>query len=217
MPGFLELRETEARWRRFGGMERLEPADGRFALTFDDGPDPDCTPEVLDALDAAGARATFFCVGEQVEAHPELARELARRGHRVGLHGHRHVEHDTLDDPAGDLEHCRAALVAAGALEEAAGGLPTRPPYGRFSAASHAACLQAGHHPVLWSAWACDWEDIGAQRMADLVARDLDAGAIVLLHDSARYAYRPSACSTAAAVPLILAAASERGLSPALT
>ena len=89
MPGFGELRETEARWRRFPGLERLEPAAGRFELTFDDGPDPDATPAVLDALDAAGATGTFFLVGEQVEAHPQLARELAERGHALALHGHR--------------------------------------------------------------------------------------------------------------------------------
>jgi peptidoglycan/xylan/chitin deacetylase (PgdA/CDA1 family) len=60
------------------------------ALTFDDGPDPEITPRVLDLLDAAGARATFFCIGRRVEAHPEIAAEIARRGHQVENHTHTH-------------------------------------------------------------------------------------------------------------------------------
>ena len=54
-----------------------------IALTIDDGPDPEVTPAVLDLLDAAGARATFFCIAAQAEAHPQLCREIVRRGHSV--------------------------------------------------------------------------------------------------------------------------------------
>jgi peptidoglycan-N-acetylglucosamine deacetylase len=207
VPSHRQLVETLARWRRFPGMERLEPAEGRFALTFDDGPDPDATPAVLDALDAAGATATFFLVGEQVEAHPKLAGEVAERGHAVGVHGWRHVEHDDLPDPAADLE---AALAAVGGRTTL-----VRPPYGRFSEASYTAAARLGLTPVYWSGWGCDWEPIPAERIADLAVRDLEPGAIVVLHDSARYAYRDSALPTAAALPAILAAARERGLEPA--
>ena len=85
MPSFSQTLDTLARWREFPGLERLD--DARVALTFDDGPDPDGTPDVLDALDAAGLRATFFMVGEQVKAAPTLAREVAGRGHEIALHG----------------------------------------------------------------------------------------------------------------------------------
>jgi peptidoglycan/xylan/chitin deacetylase (PgdA/CDA1 family) len=205
MPGFRQQLETLERWRRFPGLERVESG---VALTFDDGPDPDSTPLVLDAL--GNARATFFMVGEQVEEHPELAREVLDRGHAVGLHGYRHVEHDELGDPGADLD------AAAAALEVATGRAATlyRPPYGRFSAASYEACLERGLRPVYWSGWGSDWEPIPAERIADLATRDLDRGTIVLLHDSPRYAYRPSARPTAEALPAILAAARERELAP---
>jgi peptidoglycan-N-acetylglucosamine deacetylase len=210
MPGFRQQLDTLERWRRFPALEALEPAGARLALTFDDGPDPDATPAVLDALAAAGAAATFFLVGEQVEAQPSLAREIASRGHAIGLHGHRHVEQDDLEDVEADFERARVLV------EEATGTAPAlyRPPYGRFSEESYEQCLRRGLQPVYWSGWGCDWEPIPAARIADVAIRDLAPGAIVLLHDSARYAYRQSALPTAEALPEILAAASERGLEP---
>src|SRR6185295_17618797 len=72
---------------------RLAPqatARGELALTFDDGPDPAVTPQVLDLLDQAGARASFFPIGRRAAAHPDLVREIARRGHRVENHTQTH-------------------------------------------------------------------------------------------------------------------------------
>src|SRR3954451_23904838 len=71
------------------GIARTFGGDG-VALTFDDGPHPQGTPAVMEALAAAGATATFFLVGEQVERRPALAAELVAAGHEVALHGHRH-------------------------------------------------------------------------------------------------------------------------------
>ena len=192
-------------WAERPGLERL---DRGVAVTFDDGPDPDATPDVLDALDSAGMKATFFLVGEQVEAHPDLAREVAERGHEIAAHCFDHEAHERLVDPVGDL---RRTLDS---IERVTGARPSlqRPPYGRFSPASHTACLRAGLQPVYWSAWGDDWEAIGPDRIADLVTRDLSDGLVILLHDSARYAHRPSARATAAAIPLIAAALADAGL-----
>jgi peptidoglycan/xylan/chitin deacetylase (PgdA/CDA1 family) len=156
------------------------------------------------------AKATFFLVGEQVEAHPQLAREIVERGHEVQAHCFDHQHHETLADPRADLARTLAAI------ESATGAMPTmqRPPYGRFSLASHAACVEAGLRPVYWSAWGEDWEDFTPDRIADLVRRDLSPGVVVLLHDSARYAERSSAEATAAAIPLIAGALNDGGLAP---
>jgi peptidoglycan/xylan/chitin deacetylase (PgdA/CDA1 family) len=205
MPSFAQQRDTLERWQRFPARERV---DSGVLLTFDDGPDPDATPAVLDALDAAGAKATFFMVGEQAYEHRALAREVANRGHEVGLHGYEHVEHDELggrvkDDLARGL----------GTLEAATGRRPRlfRPPYGRFSEDSYAACQALRLEPMYWSAWGGDWEPVPAERIADIATRDLSDGTILLLHDSARYAYRESAMATAQALPPILAAVAELG------
>jgi peptidoglycan-N-acetylglucosamine deacetylase len=207
VPGFAQLADTLERWRRFPGRERV---DRGFVLTFDDGPDPDATPAVLEELRRLEVRATFFMVGEQLLVHHELGRAVADAGHDVGLHGFRHVEHDELEDPREDL------LRGLDAIESSTGERPRlcRPPYGRFSEASFAACRDLGLEPVYWSAWGMDWEPLTAERIADLAIRDLGEGAILLLHDSPRYAPRPTAEPTVAALDGILAEVRGRGLQP---
>jgi peptidoglycan-N-acetylglucosamine deacetylase len=209
VPSFLEYRETLERWARLPALENGAEAP-RAALTFDDGPDPDSTPAVLDALEAAGARATFFVIGEQLMRHHAVAREALERGHQVELHGFEHRPHDELSPQQARDDLARGL----GALEASTGVRARwyRPPYGLFSDASYAACEPLGLRPVYWSGWAMDWEAIEAERIAELVRRDLVPGAIVLLHDSARYATRDSAAETARALPLIAAAAREAGL-----
>jgi peptidoglycan/xylan/chitin deacetylase (PgdA/CDA1 family) len=213
MAHWTEHADTLERWRRYPALERADGAEG-VVLTFDDGPDEDATPAVLDALDAAGVRATFFLIGEQVEAHPGLARELTSRGHDVQLHGHRHLPHERLsgDEARHDLEAGARALHEATGLEARF----YRPPYGRFSPESYDACRELGLEPVYWSAWGTDWETISPERIAELVIPDLSPGAVVLLHDSPRYGHRPSARPTVDALPLVAARVAELGL-PFLT
>lgn len=194
---------------------RLDASDGRRVLvTFDDGPDPapDATPLILTELERSRARALFFCVGEQVQRAPQLAREIAARGHLVGLHGHRHLRPGALPDAGAELEQALAAFAAA--------GLPRprlfRPPYGELTAPLSEAAAQLGLETIGWSAWGLDWEEIPAARIVELAARDLAPGAIVLLHDSARYAPRRSPRATAAAIAGICARARALGLEPEL-
>jgi peptidoglycan/xylan/chitin deacetylase (PgdA/CDA1 family) len=208
LPSFGESLDTLERWRRFPGRERLD--DDRVALTFDDGPDPEGTPAVLDALDALDLKATFFLVGEQVKGAPMLAREVAARGHEIALHGATHRPHrdmsprDSKDEPSYGL----------GTIEAATARRPRffRPPYGVFNEHSYEAVQAVGLEPVYWSAWGMDWETISAERITDLAARDLSPGAILLLHDSARYGHRSDVTPTVEALPLIAAIAEERGL-----
>jgi peptidoglycan-N-acetylglucosamine deacetylase len=165
---------------------------------------------VLDALDAAGLTATFFVVGEQLARHHAIAREARARGHELALHGATHPRHPELSPAAARDEIARAV----GAFEAATGERATlfRPPYGLFSEHSYEACERLGLEPVYWSAWGLDWEPLPAARIVELVARDLAPGAVIVLHDSARYAPRESAEATAAAIPLLASAASDAGV-----
>jgi peptidoglycan/xylan/chitin deacetylase (PgdA/CDA1 family) len=208
VPSFRAERDIFELWEQFPGLERIE--GDRIALTFDDGPDDDGTPAVLDALDEAGIKATFFVIGEQLMRHHALARRAALAGHELALHGFSHRRHADLIPPDARDDVARGV----GAFEAVTGRKPRffRPPYGRFSEHSYTACQALGLEVVYWSAWGLDWEDIDGDRIADLATTDLDAGAILVLHDSIRYGHRPSAQATADAIPAIAAAAAERGL-----
>jgi peptidoglycan/xylan/chitin deacetylase (PgdA/CDA1 family) len=151
------------------------------ALTFDDGPDPRTTPAVLDRLHELGLPATFFCLGTQVEAHPELVVEIRRRGHQVETHGFRH-EHHFVRSP----RWVRADLDAAVEGLERSGVRPRwfRPPFGQTTGAT---MLEARRHDlrlVLWSSWGREWDEPDAAAVARRVRSGLGPGAIVLLHDA---------------------------------
>jgi len=193
------------------GIEtRLRAADG-VALTFDDGPHPQGTPAVLEALREAGATATFFLAGEQVARRPALAAEVVSAGHRVELHCHRHrnLLRLTVREFLDDAERARAAI------EEATGQAIAdyRPPYGIFSAATLRAVRRRGWRPVLWSRWGRDWaRRATSESIARRASSGIEAGDVVLLHDADYYSARGSWVGTAAALPAILAELERRGL-----
>jgi peptidoglycan/xylan/chitin deacetylase (PgdA/CDA1 family) len=193
-----------------GIVQRQEGAEG-VALTFDDGPHPQGTPIVLEILREAGARATFFLVGEQVERRPTLVAEIVAAGHDVELHCHRH--RNALRLTAGqfleDAERAGAAIEEAGGQEVG----DHRPPYGIYSAATLRACRRRGWRPVLWSRWGKDWRGRAtADSIARRATRSVGAGDIVLLHDADYYSAPGSWTRTAAALPIILEELGSRGL-----
>jgi peptidoglycan-N-acetylglucosamine deacetylase len=199
--------------RLLGLRRRLEPGSGTVALTFDDGPHPDGTPAVLDALERAGARATFFLMGEQVKRRPALAAEIAAAGHCIALHGHRH--RNLLRVPpralADDLD--RASYVIA----EATGAVPRlyRPPYGIFSPAGLVLADRRDLSPLLWSRWGRDWRARATPAsIAAEVTADLGPGDVLLLHDADFYSAEGSWRGTAAALPQVLEEIARRGLWP---
>ena len=185
-------------------------APAKAALTFDDGPDDRYTIKVLGALDKAGATATFFVVGERVAKHPDLVQEIQNRGHELGVHGMVHRRHDRLSED----EARRELLHGVEAIQNACGCKPRRyrPPFGAASPKLASVARQLGLQLTYWSAWGQDWDTFSASRIAHLVARDLDAGAVILLHDSAHYAQRKDATPTVESIPIIARVAQDRGL-----
>ncbi len=193
-----------------GILRRQVGAEG-VALTFDDGPHSQGTPLVLEILREAGARATFFLVGEQVERHPALAAEIVAAGHRVELHCHRHrnLLRLTVSQFLEDAERARAAIEGASGQAIA----DHRPPYGIYSAATLRACRRRGWRPVLWSQWGRDWRGRATARsIARCATESIGAGDIVLLHDADYYSAPGSWARTAAALPIILEELGSRGL-----
>ena len=155
---------------------------GEVALTIDDGPDPRTTPAVLDILDAHAATASFFCIGERVARHPELAREIVRRGHRVENHTARHRHDFALLGP----RRYRAELAAGQALIEAATGFAPcyfRAPAGVRNPFCWPALQRAGLVLASWTRRGFDTRDGDAARVLRRLCHGLAAGDILLLHD----------------------------------
>jgi peptidoglycan/xylan/chitin deacetylase (PgdA/CDA1 family) len=180
-----------------------------IALTFDDGPHAQGTPAVLEQLERAGVKATFYLVGEQVARRPSLAAEIAAAGHEIGIHGHRHVLLLRRAPGALRADFDRAEAV----IGEATGvnSLSYRPPYGVFSLAGLALARERWS-PLLWSHWGRDWERRATPNtIAARATRGLGPGAVVLLHDSDAYSVESSWRQTAAALPAVLTAALETG------
>jgi peptidoglycan-N-acetylglucosamine deacetylase len=165
----------------------------RIALTFDDGPHA-LTDAYLDELDRFAARATFFVVGKNCEAHPAALRRIVARGHEVAGHGFTHTAFTELD--AGrlrdELERTAALLPPARTARRL-----VRPPTGATSLRSLARCARAGYTTVLWSRDSDDCRTLVPDEVAARVSPDVvRSGDIVLLHESQAW--------TLAALPRIL-------------
>jgi len=165
----------------FGRTRRKIHGDGTLALTFDDGPNPATTPALLDLLDRYDARATFFLIGRYVRACPDLAGQIARRGHLLGNHTDTHPNLMWLSPARIIDEFARCSL----SILRATGQRPTlmRPPYGYRGPQVHAAARRAGlDPPVMWSKTGRDWTGQSVDRLIRRLA-NVRSGDIVLLHD----------------------------------
>ncbi len=155
---------------------RSEASGKRLYLTFDDGPIPEVTPWVLDTLAEYDAKATFFCVGENVQRHPELFERLIEEGHAVGNHTHNHLSGWSTDvgDYLANVRQC-AQLVSSRLF---------RPPYGRISPRS-ARALHGEYRIVMWDVLSGDFDpNLDGEACLSNVLDHVVPGSIVVFHDS---------------------------------
>jgi peptidoglycan/xylan/chitin deacetylase (PgdA/CDA1 family) len=194
--------------RFFPAITRLG-ADDAVALTFDDGPDVGLDA-FLGLLEEYDVRATFFVVGEQASRAPSKLEEIISCGHEIAVHCYQHRSYLRLS-PGKTVEDMRRAK---GTIEEAVGCSTRffRPPYGMFNLASWLEADRQGWKRVLWARWGRDWDAMATSRsIADNMGRP-EAGDILLLHDSDRYAAQAYWRTTLEALPIILERLSALGL-----
>lgn len=162
---------------------RLPAGDPGIALTFDDGPHPEITPQVLDVLAAAGQRATFFCIGEHVARYPHLVRRIVAEGHALGLHSHSHSRWFNTWMPA----RVRSDLVRACDVMADATGAPAprlfRPPVGLKNPMVAIVVAQLGLRTVTWSCRGLDTTLPAPELLRRRLIAGLQPRAILLLHD----------------------------------
>src|SRR5574337_97262 len=152
-----------------------------IALTFDDGPDPYYTPQMLAILQQYGAKATFFCLGRNVAAYPHLVKQIYEAGHAIGNHTWSHPDLAFL--PAADI--LSELTCTSDAIQEIIGMRPTffRPPYGTLSRQVINQAAHLGIKIVIWSHDTADWTHPGVDYIIRHSVDQVGGGAIILMHD----------------------------------
>ena len=170
-------------------------------LTFDDGPTPKNTEQILDILDKYSAKATFFCLGNNAELYPELVEKIVARGHAIGNHSYNHTRGWLTS-----IDNYMASAYKAGQF------LPHtrlfRPPYGRMTIPEVNRMRSQGWRVVMWNSISEDYDHrISPPRCARKVIRHLRAGNIIVFHDSVK-----ASQNMMYALPKVLEAIKKRGL-----
>ena len=180
------------------------------ALTFDDGPNPDATPAILDALASRGARASFFILGRHAQKWPDLVRRIATEGHTVCNHGyhHRKLHFKSPKYVRNDLQ------LGTRAIFDACGVRPVffRAPHGFRSPWVTYIARSLGQRTVGWGHGVWDSARPGVETIVERTVRVAKPGAILLLHDGDGYDPLGDRTQTARAVPLIVDRIRDAGL-----
>jgi peptidoglycan/xylan/chitin deacetylase (PgdA/CDA1 family) len=183
-------------------ITRVRGDGKRVALTFDDGPNPDATPFILDALRDRGVKATFFILGRHAEQWPDLVRRVADEGHSIGNHGWYHQKLH-FKSPA----YVRRDLtLGTESIEKITRVRPKlfRAPHGFRAPWVTAIAHSLGQRTVGWSLGVWDSDKPGVDVIARRTVEGANPGSILLLHDGDGYDERGDRTQTARAVPLIV-------------
>jgi peptidoglycan/xylan/chitin deacetylase (PgdA/CDA1 family) len=170
-PGFL------AGWLYPDAIFRINPTMRVLHLTFDDGPDPASTPELLDILSLHKVRAAFFCSGRAAEKYPDLMHEIHSNGHLVGNHGYDHLDGWKTDSEKYISDVARSSGFTSDKI--------FRPPYGRLSI-KQKSVLQESYKIIFWDVMAYDFDDtFGKEKTLRVLKNKIRPGSIIVLHDTA--------------------------------
>lgn len=156
----------------------LPKDEKKIALTFDDGPHPQFTEELLDGLKERGVQATFFVTGEHAELHPNIIKRMSEEGHVIGNHTYSHIQLTSSNRETFKKELIKTNQI----LEEITGKevLYVRPPYGTWDKSFE---TELNMFPVLWNVDPLDWCSSDSSSVVRKVLKDTDENDIILMHD----------------------------------
>lgn len=186
-------------------------ANNQIALTIDDGPDPEVTPKVLAILDQHQVKATFFCIGDKAQLHPELCQEIIRRGHAIENHTQHHRHHFSLLGPNGFTKEIQAAQNTLTAIT---GQRPVffRAPAGLRNPFLDAVLKKLNLTLASWSVRGFDTKNSNAEKIKSKLISHLKAGTILLLHDGNAARSHQGTPVILEVLPDLLSAAKSQGL-----
>ncbi len=150
-----------------------------LALTFDDGPHPEITPQILDLLKKHNAKATFFCIGQHAEKHPEILKRILEEGHGVGNHSYSHKNTFPFFGESQiktELEQTDAILKQANTL--------FRPPFGVTNPTIAKVVKETGHQVIGWNVRSFDTVIKNPQTITKRILNKVKPGSIILMHDT---------------------------------
>lgn len=153
----------------------------KIALTFDDGPHPRYTPQILDILDEYGVKATFFVIGVNAEYYPDVVEEVIKRGHEIGNHtySHPHVSCLNSDNLKVEVEKCESVIYG---LTDHKTKL-FRPPEGMIDADVRSVLRSLDYKVILWDIDTMDWAHTPPKSIAENILDNITSGDIILMHD----------------------------------
>ncbi len=179
------------------------------ALTFDDGPYPPYTEQVLDVLKEYHVPATFFVVGQNVEKYPELVKRIADEGHQIGNHTYHHIDllKANRKDIAEEIDSTNKAILAASGIRTHL----IRPPHGFRDPVVMEMMAERNMKVVEWSVMSRDWTNPGVDAIVERTVKKVKNGSIILLHDGDGITSRDSRIQSVEAARRIIEILSEQG------
>lgn len=167
-----------ATWLWPAACWRIKTTQPQLYLTFDDGPHPEVTPRILDIMKQANAKATFFCLGKNIERYPELFQEIIQNGHAVGNHTWNHLHAFKVSPQEYINEVKKTELLVKTNL--------FRPPYGKLTPKLYQS-LRKTHRIVMWDVLSGDFDpSVSGEICAQRVIKHSRSGSIIVFHDSTK-------------------------------
>lgn len=168
---------------------RIETDKKELYLTFDDGPTPNITPWVLDTLKNYDAKATFFCIGKNIESHPDVFQRILLEGHSIGNHTHNHLKGWRTKT----LEYLENILQADSVIQSISRNQKLeivklfRPPYGQIKPQQGTKVMELGYKIVMWDVLSFDWDaTVPEETCLNNVLSKSKPGSIIVFHDSVK-------------------------------
>ena len=159
--------------------------ENKVFLTFDDGPTPEITEWTLEQLKKYDAKATFFCIGNNIEKHPEVFQKIIQKGHAIGNHTFNHLKgwETTNEIYIENVKQCAEAICQLKTETENCSLF--RPPYGKIKPSQSRILRKLGYKIIMWDVLSMDFDKtITPEECLDNVLKNIESGSIIVFHDS---------------------------------
>lgn len=165
----------------------LPNKEKKVYLTFDDGPTPEITEWTLDQLKQYDAKATFFCIGENIQKHPEIFNKVMKEGHSIGNHTFNHLKgwETKTEDYIQNFKKCEIEILKQSKISNPSKLF--RPPYGKIKFAQSKLLKKMGYKIIMWDVLSADFDkNVSPEKCLENVIKNITCGSVIIFHDSVK-------------------------------